>query len=104
MAKNNNNNAPAPAPAVVEAPAVQGGFVIETGVEIPKAKKSGAWNFLKDLQVGQSFFISGEGYREKARQAYQSARKTHNISLTQRELTEGEVTGIRLWRVAEKTA
>lgn len=100
MKKNNNNTNSNEGTAVV----ASSEFTIQKGVEVPKAKKSGAWNFLKDMEVGDSFFISGEGYKDKARQAYQSARKTHNISLTQRELTEGDAVGIRLWRVAEKAS
>lgn len=99
MARNTNNNSNEGSAVVASSE-----FIIEKGVAVPKAKKSGAWNFLKDMEVGDSFFISGEGYKDKARQAYQSARKTHNISLTQRELTEGGIVGIRLWRVAEKSA
>ena len=76
------------------------GYTIESGILIPKAKKTGSWDILKLLEVGQSFFIGGEDANIKARQAYQSAIKTHRIKVTQRSVTENGVDGVRIWRTA----
>lgn len=72
------------------------GIQIESGVEIPKSKKSGVWNFLRDMEVGQSFLLEGEDAKLKVRQAYQSALKTHGIKLVYREVENG----FRVWRTA----
>jgi len=72
------------------------GIQIESGVEIPKSKKSGVWNFLRDMEVGQSFLLEGEDAKLKVRQAYQSALKTHGIKLVYRAVENG----FRVWRTA----
>lgn len=74
----------------------QSGFVIEDNIEIPKASRAGVWDFLGTLKVGQSFLITGEDAKVKARQAYQSAIKTHKIRVTTRVMDDG----VRIWRVA----
>lgn len=91
--KNTNTNTEATEATVTgnDAP-----FTLEDGVEIPQATRRGTWDFLKDMKVNQSFLISGEDAQVKARQAYQSAVKTHKYKVSVRQV-EG---GVRIWRTA----
>lgn len=76
------------------------GFVIEKNVEIPSAGVTQKKYPLRELEVGDSFFVPGENAKAigRVRNAAFQAGKVHGLAFTCRVVTESGVRGIRVWR------
>lgn len=66
---------------------------IEKGVPVPSPPMRAKYPF-KDMEVGDSFFVSSE-YIDKVRSSAASYARAHGMKFTTRQ--EGD--GLRVWRV-----
>lgn len=90
-------------------------FAIQSGIPVPTKNGTATSKYpLRDLQVGQSFFVAGA--KKSTQVTLSKAAKNLGISITTRALKEhtefdGEgngvgdkVDGLRVWRVEAKPA
>jgi len=71
---------------------------IESNIPIPpKRIRSSKWNFIEDLQIGQSFVV-----QEKDRSSAVRVAKAHHMVVVSRRLPkqEGFSQRARVWRIA----
>ena len=68
---------------------------IEKGVPLPKTKKSATYP-VRDMVVGDSFFIAGASCQGKEQSTCRQMARNHGLKLACRTV-EG---GLRVWRVA----
>lgn len=75
-------------------------FHIEDGIPLPqkRGRPSSSMYPIRDLEVGQSFFI--EGGTKATDKACRYIAKTAGFSIATRLLKQGVVPGLRVWRTA----
>jgi hypothetical protein len=87
-------------------------FKLDSGIAIPTDFRTTELKYpFEDMRVGESFFVAPEYEDEtvkrlgnrmaQARQAYRKrkAKQGDEVRFTQRQWTEDEVAGYRVWRV-----
>lgn len=68
-------------------------MILEKGVPVPK-KKRGKWDFLDDMQLGESLMVTTRKDYENARSAMRFRKMKY------RSMKDPAGTGWRIWRVA----
>ena len=103
---------PAPAaPATSTAPAALMSFEIEDNIPIPErrvgVRSETAYPFLK-LAVGQAFFVASsdkmkEPWKTLTSLASRVSRENYPVQFTSSRATKGDVEGVRIWRIEDRT-
>lgn len=74
-------------------------FQIDKGIQIPASRTTGVTEALRELGVGDSFFVPEKHHRAAVSIGSRVGTSTGR-QFTSRTVTENGVTGVRIWRVA----